>query len=82
MNSVITLLLIPFTLGRQQMVSILWLEATTLDELATIGSVGLVGVILSGKDDLDRMIPLIASALNPDSLRLIYRWYSHRFPLV
>ncbi len=56
-----------------------WLEASALNEFAAIGSVGLIRVILLGKNRLDVMIPLIAGALNPDSLCLIYCWDSHDF---
>ncbi len=82
MNSVIALLQIPFTLSGLQMICILWLEAPALDEFVTIGAVCLVGMVLFGEYYLDIMISLIVGALNPDSLCLIYRWYSHRFPLV
>ncbi len=57
----------------------LWLEASTLNEHITVGSVFLIRATLPEKDRLDIMIPLIAGALDPDSFRLVYRWYCHSF---
>jgi hypothetical protein len=82
MHAVIALLQIPFPLSGLQMICILWLEASALNEFATIGAVCLVGMVLFGEDYLDIVVPLIVGALNPDPLCLIYRWYRHRFPLV
>jgi hypothetical protein len=77
MDAVIALLLVPFALRRLEMICILRLEASTLDELATVGPVDLVRVTRLEKNCLDVMIPLIAGALNPDPLRLVHRWYGH-----
>jgi hypothetical protein len=79
MNPVIPLVLVPFSLRGQEMIGVLWLKASTLNEFATIGPVGLVGMILLEKNQLDVMIPLIAGAINPNALCLVYRWDSHGF---
>jgi len=42
MDSMIALLLIPFTLSRQKMVGKLWLEASAMDKLATVGPMCLI----------------------------------------
>jgi hypothetical protein len=71
MDSVIALFLIPSALSRLEIIGILWLEAATVNELATVGPVCLVRVALVEKNRLDVMIPLIARALNPDPFCLI-----------
>jgi hypothetical protein len=81
MNSMIALILIPFPLGWEKTIGILWLETSTGNKLATVGSVRLVRVILPGKYLLNIMIPCIIGAFNPDSFRLVYCWYRHRFLL-
>jgi hypothetical protein len=74
------LLLILFALRRLNVIRILWLEASTVDELDAIGPVCLVGMPCFAKNRLDVMISLIARPLNPDSFRLIYCWYNHDSP--
>ena len=59
-----------------------WLEASTVEELVSVGLVSLVRVTLLEKDRLDVMISLIVRALNPDSFCLVYGWCGHRFPPV
>jgi hypothetical protein len=82
MDPVIALPLIPFTLSGQKMIGDLWLKASSMDELATIGSMRLVRVVFLGKYRLDVMVSLVIRAVNPDPFRLVYCWYSHRFPPV
>lgn len=64
----VTLLLIPFALRGQKMIGVLWLEASTPNEFATIELVDLVRAILLVKNLLDVMIPLVAGVLHPDPL--------------
>jgi hypothetical protein len=80
MYVVIALFPIPFALSRLKMICVLWLEASMLDKCATVGPVNPVRAILFEKNCLDRMISLIAGALNPDSLCLVYGWDGHGFP--
>ena len=61
------------------MIGVLWLEASALNKFATIGPVGLVGMILLEENHLYIMIPLIAGARNPNALCLVYRWDGHGF---
>jgi hypothetical protein len=79
MDPVVALSLIPFSLGRLEVIGMFGLETSALNEFAAIGSVGLIRVILLGKNRLDVMIPLIVGALNPDSFCLIYCRDSHDF---
>lgn len=81
MDAVIALLLIPFTLSRQEMIGVLWLETSPLNKLVTVGPMCQVRMTLSKKYCLDEMIPLVVGAVNPDPFRLVYRWYSHSLPL-
>jgi hypothetical protein len=82
MDAVIALVLIPFALSGREMIGALWLEASTVYELVTVGRVCPVRVTFLEKDCLDVMIPLIVRTLNPDSFCLIYGWYGHRLPPV
>jgi hypothetical protein len=80
MNPMITLSLIPFASSRQEMVVVLWLETSTLNELTTIEPMSPIRVALLAKNRLDIMISLIVGTLDPDPLRLVYCWNSHKFP--
>lgn len=79
MDAMVALFQVPIALTWLEVIGILWLEASTMDEFVAVGSMCLVRVTLFKKDLLDIMIPFIVGAINPDAFCLIYCWYAHTF---
>jgi len=82
MDTVIPLILIPFPLSRGKAICMFWLQASTVNECATVRLVGLVRVPLLEKDRLNIMIAFIVGASNPYALCLVNGWDSHPLPPV
>ena len=64
------------------MIVMRWLEASTVEELVSVGLASLVRVTLLEKDRLNIMIAFIVGTSNPDAFCLVNGWDSHPLPPV
>jgi len=72
MDAVIAPRVIPHALSRQEVIRVLWLEASSVNESITVGPMRRVRATLVRKHLLDVMIALIPGTFNPNPFCLVY----------